>query len=45
MYSIPKKPLFKIGEVGMNALFLFFAVIYAWLFIQNVRVHYGTVAS
>lgn len=45
MYSIPKKPLFKIGEVGMNALFLFFAVIYTWLFVQNIRMHYGAPAA
>lgn len=44
MYTIPKKTIFKIGEVGMNALFLFFAATYTWLFIQNVRMHYGALA-
>ncbi|HEX2616869.1 MAG TPA: hypothetical protein VHL57_04955 [Flavobacteriales bacterium] len=40
MYSIPKKPLFKIGEVGMNTLFISFAAIYTVLFVLNVRAQY-----
>ena len=33
MYEIPRKLIFKIGEVGMNILFISFAVIFSWLFI------------
>lgn len=36
MYEIPKKWIFKWGGYGMNALFGFFAVIYALLFIYNI---------
>ncbi len=36
MYEIPKKRIFKLGEIGMNTLFISFAVIYAWLFIYNL---------
>lgn len=36
MYQIPKKILFKVGEVGMNTLFILFAVVYIWLFIFNL---------
>ncbi len=36
MYQIPQKPIFKIGSYGMNFLFLFFAVVYALLFIHNI---------
>ena len=39
MYQIPGKPILKIGEVGMNALFISFAVIYVVLFIHNLRFH------
>lgn len=35
MYTIPQKPLFKIGSYLMNALFILFAVVFAWLFINN----------
>ena len=30
MYEIPRKLIFKIGEVGMNILFISFAVIFSW---------------
>ncbi|HTL08639.1 MAG TPA: hypothetical protein VL307_10295 [Chitinophagaceae bacterium] len=37
MYEIPKKPIFKIGEVLMNTLFISFSLIFIWLFIFNLR--------
>jgi hypothetical protein len=36
MYQIPKDLKFKLGSYGMNFLFVFFAVIYALLFIHNL---------
>ncbi len=36
MYQIPDKIIFKIGEVGMNALFVLFAIVYIWLFTANL---------
>lgn len=36
MYQIPQKTIFKIGSYGMNFLFVFFAVIYTLLFINNL---------
>lgn len=36
MYEIPKKLIFKIGEVLMNTLFVTFAVIFIWMFITNL---------
>lgn len=36
MYEIPKKAIFKIGEVGMNTLFISFALIYSGLFVTNL---------
>jgi len=36
MYQIPQKTIFKIGSYGMNFLFLFFALIYTLLFINNL---------
>lgn len=36
MYDIPKKQLFKWGGFGMNFLFVFFAVVYTLLVIQNI---------
>lgn len=35
MYNIPKKPIFKIGEVGMNTLFATFAAVFVWMFVVN----------
>ena len=35
MYQIPKKLIFKTGEVLMNVLFITFSVIFSWLFIFN----------
>lgn len=37
MYSIPNKPILKIGEVGMNTLFISFAVIYVILVAWNIN--------
>lgn len=36
MYQIPKKAIFKIGEVLMNTLFISFSLIFIWLFIFNL---------
>lgn len=36
MYQIPKKIVFKIGEVLMNILFISFSVIFLLLFIYNL---------
>ncbi|MBC7946707.1 MAG: hypothetical protein H7Y42_02425 [Chitinophagaceae bacterium] len=36
MYEIPRTRLIKIGEVGMNTLFVTFAGVYIWLFIYNL---------
>ena len=33
MYQIPKKTIFKIGEVIMNTLFISFSLIFIWLFV------------
>lgn len=35
MYEVPKKVLFRIGGIGMNALFLLFAIVSTLLFIRN----------
>ncbi|MDG5492512.1 hypothetical protein [Psychroserpens sp. SPM9] len=37
MYDIPKKQLFKIGGIGMNILFVLFALVYSWLLIFNLN--------
>jgi len=36
MYQIPKKTIFRIGEIGMNLLFITFAVVFILLFITNL---------
>lgn len=36
MYQIPKKAIFKIGEVLMNTLFISFSGIFIWLFLYNL---------
>ncbi|TWI83734.1 hypothetical protein IQ13_1848 [Lacibacter cauensis] len=36
MYQIPKKLIFKIGEIGMNALFITFALVFILLFVYNL---------
>lgn len=36
MYQIPDKAIFKIGEWGMNALFMLFATVFLWLFAWNL---------
>lgn len=41
MYTIPQKPIFKIGSYGMNTLFLLFATVFSWLFVINCM-HYST---
>lgn len=37
MYNIPRKPIFKIGEIGMNTLFVTFAVVFMWMFVVNIN--------
>lgn len=41
MYEIPKKPLFKIGEVLMNTLFISFAFIFCWMFVSNLLKYFN----
>lgn len=36
MYNIPKKPIFKIGEIAMNSLFVTFAGVFVWMFVVNL---------
>lgn len=36
MYDIPKKFIFKWGGYGMNCLFVFFAVVYTLLCLDNI---------
>ena len=36
MYQIPQKRIYKLGEIGMNSLFILFAVVYSLLFIYNL---------
>lgn len=36
MYEIPDKPVFKAGEIFMNLLFGFFALIFSALFVLNL---------
>ncbi len=36
MYQIPQRLLFRIGSYGMNTLFVFFAVVYTLLVMQNL---------
>jgi hypothetical protein len=41
MYDIPKKRIFKIGEVLMNTMFIAFAVIFILLFVSNLMGYFG----
>ena len=41
MYQIPKKIIFKVGEVLMNTLFILFSLIFVWLFIFNLSGYMG----
>lgn len=36
MYEIPKKKLFRFGEVFMNGLFFLFASVFSWMFVINL---------
>lgn len=40
MYDIPKKRRFKFGGIGMNVLFVLFAVVNTLLFLINLVGHY-----
>lgn len=39
MYNIPRKVIFKIGEIGMNALFILFAAVFLLLFVSNIMIY------
>ena len=41
MSDIPKKRIFKIGEVLMNTMFVAFAVIFILLFVSNLMGYFG----
>ena len=41
MYQIPKKRIFRIGEYGMNALFILFASVFIGLFVGNLTGFYA----
>lgn len=41
MYDIPKKMLFRVGGLGMNTLFVLFAVVNSMLFLHNITGHYN----
>jgi hypothetical protein len=41
MYEIPKKPIFKIGELLMNALFISFSLIFCWMFVSNLLKYFS----
>jgi len=41
MYEIPKKKIFKIGEVLMNMMFVAFALIFIILFVSNLIGYFG----
>lgn len=41
MYQIPRKIIFRIGEVGMNTLFLLFTVVFAWMFVYNLAGYFN----
>lgn len=36
MYQIPKKTIYKVGEIGMNTLFILFSGVFIWLFACNL---------
>jgi len=36
MYDIPKKRIFKFGSYLMNTLFVTFALVFIWLFLNNI---------
>lgn len=37
MYQIPNKRIFRIGEFGMNGLFILFAGVFIWMFVYNLN--------
>jgi len=41
MYEIPKKRIFKMGEILMNSLFILFSLVYILLFITNLAGYAG----
>jgi hypothetical protein len=36
MYQIPKRTIFRIGEIGMNLLFITFAIVFILMFVSNL---------
>lgn len=41
MYEIPKKQIFRVGEILMNGLFILFSVVYVMMFIANLSGYLG----
>lgn len=41
MYQVPKKRIFRIGEVLMNIMFIAFSLIFVTLFILNLKGYYA----
>jgi len=41
MYQIPKKTIYKIGEILMNTLFISFSLIFIWMFVGNLLGYLG----
>lgn len=41
MYQIPKKTIFRVGELLMNIMFVAFSLIFLLLFITNLYSYYG----
>ncbi|MBS9461696.1 hypothetical protein KIM67_04695 [Flagellimonas sp. 389] len=42
MYTIPQQPIFKFGSYFMNTLFTLFAVVFAWLFVNNCLQYFNS---
>jgi len=41
MYQIPKKRIFRLGEILMNTMFIAFSLIFITLFISNLTGYFG----
>jgi hypothetical protein len=40
MYEVPKKTIFRVGEVLMNSMFIAFSLIFVLLFVSNLTGYY-----
>lgn len=40
MYNIPRKKIFRIGEILMNSMFITFSLIFIALFVSNLSTYY-----